>query len=85
MVSTHRLRYIFEAMEVMTVTQRRHMREVLLNGKKNIRKDSSVYLGEAICGDVNSDTNIRRKNTEGANTWSKIEGVMVDRRIFCNM
>ena len=47
---------------------------------RSLSKDSFVYLSGAICGDCNSDTEIRRI-TAGANAWRKVEGVMGDRQI----
>ena len=47
---------------------------------EDTQRDSFVYLGEAICGDGNSDTKIRRRMT--ANVRRKVKGVTGDRWIL---
>jgi len=42
MVITYGLGYIFEAMAVIRVGQRRNMREVLLNGKKHMQRQFCI-------------------------------------------
>ena len=46
-----------------------------------MQRDSFVYLGGAICGDGNSDTEIRIRIRAVTNAWRKDEGMMGDRRI----
>ena len=65
----------------MLVWQRRKGMEIHMDGKKLKQSDSLVYLSEAICGDGNSGTDIRRRITAWANAWKKVEGAMRDRRI----
>ena len=55
--------------------------EIHLDGKMLTQRDSFVYLGGAICGDCNSDTEFHRRITTGANAWRKVVRVMEDRRI----
>ena len=57
------LRVSLEKTEVMWVGPRRKEPEIHLDGKKLKQRDSFVYLAEAICGDDNSDTDIRKKLT----------------------
>ena len=48
--------------------------EIHLDGKKVKPRDSFVHQVGAICEDGNSNTEIRRRMTAGANTWRKVEG-----------
>ena len=61
--------------------QRKEQLEIHVDGKKLKQRDSFVYLDGAMCGDGNSDTNIRVRITAGENAWRKVEEVMGDRRI----
>ena len=55
--------------------------EIHLDGKKVKPRDSFVHQVGAICEDGNSNTEIRRRMTAGANAWRKVEGVTGDRRV----
>ena len=48
--------------------------------KKLKQRDCFVYLGKAMCGDGNSNTNVCRRIAAGPNVCRKVEGVMRDRR-----
>ena len=48
---------------------------------RSLSRDSFVYLGGAICGGGNSDTEIRRMITTGTNAWRNVERVLGDRQL----
>ena len=85
MFNRHGLRVSLEKTEVMWVGPRRKELDIHLDGKKLKRRDSFVYLGGAICGDGNSDTEISPRITAVANAWRKVEEVMGDRRMSSNV
>jgi len=53
----------------MWAEQRRKEMDIHLGGKKLKQRDTFVYLSEAICGDDNSNTEIRRRITAGSIAW----------------
>ena len=55
---------------------------IRLDGKKLNQRDSFVYLDEAVCGDDNTNTAIRRRIQAWASAWRKVERVMGDRHIY---
>jgi len=75
-VSRHGLRVCLEKTEVMWVGQRWEDLEIHLEEKKLKQRDIVVYLGGAICGNGNSDTDICWRITTVAKAWRKVEGVI---------
>ena len=63
MFRRHGPRVSLEKTEVMWVGQSRKQLEIHMDGKKLKQRDTFVYLGGAICGDGNSDTEIHRRIT----------------------
>ena len=49
---------------------------------RSLSRDRFVYLGGVICGDGNSDIEIHRRMTAGANAWRKVEGMMGDTHVW---
>ena len=48
---------------------------IRLDWKKLNQRDSFVYLGGAVCGDVGTETDTRIRVQAGASAWRKVEGV----------
>ena len=59
--------------------------DIKLDGKKLKQRDSFVYLGGTVCGDGDTETEIRRRIQAVASECRKLEGVMGDRRIYRNL
>ena len=77
----HGLKINVEKTEVLHIGHQREELDIELEGKKLTQGDSFVYLGGAVCGDGNTEREVRRRVQAGANAWRAVEGVMADRRI----
>ena len=76
-IGKHGLRVSLEKTEVLWVGQQRDL-DIRLDWKKLNQRDSFVHLGGAVCGDGDTETEIRRIIQAGASAWRKVEGVMGD-------
>ena len=74
------LKLNLEKTEVLHIGHPRQELDIELEGKKLTQLDSFVYLGGAVCGDGNTEREVRRRVQAGANAWRAVEGV-ADRRI----
>ena len=76
-----RLKINLENTEVLHIGHQREELDIELEGKKLTQGDSFVFLGGAVCGDVKTEREVRRRAQAGANAWRAVEGVMADWRI----
>ena len=81
MFTRHGLKLNLEKTEVLRIGHQREELDIELEGKKLAQRDSFVYLGGAVCRDVKTEREVRRRVQAGANAWRAVEGLMTDRRI----
>ena len=77
----HGLKLNLEKTDVLHIGQQREELGIEFEGKKLTQRDSFVYLGGEVCGDVKTEREVRRRVQVGANAWRAVERVMADRRI----
>ena len=75
----HRLKFNLEKTEVLHIGHHREELDIELEGNKLTQRDSSVYLGETVCGDGKTKKEVRRRAQARANAWRSVEGVMAER------
>ena len=68
--------------EMLWVGQQKKDLDIKLDGKKLNQRDSFVYLGGTVCGNGDTETEIRRRIQAVASAWRKVEWVMGDRHIY---
>ena len=76
----HGLKLNLEKIEVLHIGHQREELDIELEGKILYQRDSSVYLGGAVCGDGKTERDIRRRVQAAANAWRAVDGVMANRR-----
>ena len=77
----HGLRVNFEKTEVLSIGAHREELSIKLEGRTIRQNNSFIYLGGAVSSDGRSETDVRRRVQDGANTWRQVEGVMSDSHI----
>ena len=77
----HRLKLNLEKKEVLHIGHQREELDIELEGKKLTQRDSFVYPGGAVCGDVKTEREVRQRVQAGANARRAVEGEMAVRRI----
>ena len=65
----HGLKLNLEKTEVLHIGHQREELDIELEGKKLTQRESFVYLGGAVCGDGNTEREVRRRAQAGANAW----------------
>ena len=85
MFSRYGLRVSLEKTEVMWVGQRKKELHLHPDGKKLKQRESFVYVGGAICGDGNSDTEIsrriRKEMEEMTNKSKRWKGLVIENAV----
>ena len=80
MFKKHGLKMNLDKTEVMSVGKQREELNIRLEGK-DVKVNNVMYLGGNISENGHVDVEVRRRMQAGANAWSNVEGVMMDRKI----
>ena len=79
----HGLRMILEKTNVIWwVGHQREELNIRLDGKEIKQVDGFVHLGGMVMEDGHSEAEVRHRTQAGANAWRKVEGAMLDRKMF---
>ena len=81
MFKKHGLKMNFDKTEVMSVGKQREELNIRLEGK-DVKVNNFMYLGGNISENGRVEVEVRRRIQAGANAWSNVEGVMMDRTIY---
>ena len=70
----HGLKLNLEKIEVLHIGHQREELDIELEGKILNQRDSFVYLGGAVCGDGNTEREVRRRVQAAANAYRAVDG-----------